>query len=210
MTENEKCELGLLYNTSLPDRELDHLRCADLCFDYNHTRPSDMKRREEILRRLFGRVGKNVYVEPNFFCGFGHNIEAGDNFYINNNCVMVDPAKIIFGDNVLIAPNCSFYTAGHPLDAKRRGEYLEYAYPICVGDNVWFGGNCVVLPGVTIGSNVVIGAGSVVKNDIPSGVLAFGNPCKVHRPITEKDMETLEFGGFHNTRAAGGFKGGTD
>lgn len=196
MTEREKCDAGMLYDASGPEREQDHLRCADLCYEYNHTRPSDVERREEILRGLFGRVGQKVYVEPNLFCGFGYNIEVGENFYANNNCVFVDPAKITFGDNVFIAPNCAFYTAGHPLDAERRNLGYEYAYPITVGDDVWFGGNCVVLPGVTIGSNVVIGAGSVVKDDIPSGVLAFGNPCRVYRPLREEDAETVQYGGY--------------
>jgi acetyltransferase-like isoleucine patch superfamily enzyme len=101
--------------------------------------------------------------------------------------VILDPAKVTFGDNVFIAPNCGFYTAGHPVDAQLRNELLEFAHPITVGNNVWFGGNVVVLPGVTIGDNVVIGAGSVVTKDIPSNVVAVGNPCKVLREITEAD-----------------------
>ena len=187
MTEREKCDAGLLYDTTTPEREQAHLQCAELCYDYNHTRPSDMARREEILRKLFGKLGKNPYVEPTLFCGFGFNIEAGDNFFANNNCVFVDPGKIIFGDNVLIGPQCGFYTALHPLDKAQRDAKLEAAYPIHVGDSVWFGGSCVVLPGVTIGSNSVIGAGSVVTHDIPANVVAAGNPCRVLRPITEED-----------------------
>lgn len=189
MTEREKCDAGLLYDTTTPERAENHHRCADLCFDYNHTRPSDLKKREAILRQLFGRLGKNPYVEPNIFCGFGFNIEAGDNFFVNNNCVFVDPGKIVFGDNVLIAPQCGFYTALHPLDVEQRNAKLEAAYPIHVGDNVWIGGRTIVLPGVTIGSNTVIGAGSVVTRDIPSGVLAMGNPCRVVREITEEDKK---------------------
>lgn len=192
MTEQEKCDAGLLYDTSTPEREDAHVRCADLCYDYNHTRPSDKARREAILRQLFGRLGKNPYVEPTIFCGFGTNIEAGDNFFVNNNCVFVDPAKITFGNNVLIAPQCGFYTAFHPLDAQMRAQSLEGAYPIHVGDNVWIGGHTIVLPGVTIGSNTVIGAGSVVTRDIPSGVLALGNPCRVVRPITDADRERYQ------------------
>jgi len=190
MTEREKCDAGLLYDTKTPEREEDHMACMDLCFEYNHTRPSDMQKREELLRRLFGKLGSDPYVEPTLFCGFGYNIEAGDRFYVNNNCVFVDPGKIIFGDDVLIGPQCGFYTAIHPFDEQQRKEGLEIARPIRVGNSVWFGGHVTVLPGVTIGDNVVIGAGSVVTRDIPSGVVAFGNPCRVIRKIKEETDET--------------------
>ena len=124
---------------------------------------------------------------PPFQCDYGYNIEIGENFFANFNCIIVDCAKVKFGNHVFIAPGCGFYTAGHPLDVSQRNQGLEYAYPITVGDNVWFGGNVSVLPGVTIGSNTVIGAGSVVNFDIPSGVIAAGNPCRVIREITEED-----------------------
>ena len=192
MTEREKCDAGLLYDTSTPERSENHLRCADLCYDYNHTRPSDLQTREALLRQIFGKLGKNPYVEPNLFCGFGFNIEAGDNFFVNNNCCFVDPGKIVFGNDVRIAPQCGFYTALHPLDPEQRKAGYEAAYPIHVGDNVWFGGRVVVLPGVTIGSNTVIGAGSVVTHDLPEGVLALGNPCRVIRAITEEDRKRYE------------------
>ncbi len=190
MTELEKCRQGLLYDTTFAGREEAHLKALELCFEYNHTRPSDMKKRDELIRKLFGKVGKNVYVEPHIFCGFGFNIEVGDNFYANNNCNFVDPGKIIFGDNVFLAPSCQFYTAHHPIDKELRNQLLEYARPISVGNDVWIGGNTVVLPGVTIGSNVVIGAGSVVTRDIPDNVVAVGNPCRVIREITEEDRIT--------------------
>lgn len=188
MTELEKCNAGLMYDTTFPGREEMHLQCIDLCFEYNHTRPSNMQRREELLRKLFGKLGKNPYVEPTIFCGFGWNIEAGDNFYANNNCVFVDPGKITFGDNVFIGPSCGFYTAHHPIHPELRNQLYEYAMPIKVGSDVWIGGNTVVLPGAEIGSNVVIGAGSVVTGKIPDNVVAFGNPCRVHRAITEEDL----------------------
>ena len=193
MTEREKCDAGLLYDTTFPGREEMHLTCADLCFAYNHTLPSDMKRREELIRQLFGKVGANPYVEPTIFCGFGFNIEVGDNFFANNNCVFVDPGKITFGDNVFIGPNCGFYTAHHPIDTAMRNQLLEQAFPIRVGDNVWIGGGTTVVPGVTIGSDVVIGAGSVVTHDIPDHVVAFGNPCRVQRAITEEDAKEYHF-----------------
>lgn len=187
MTELEKCRQGLLYDTTFPGREEEHLKCADLCWEYNRTRPSDMQCRETLLRKLFGKIGKNPYVEPNIFCGFGFNISVGDNFFANNNCIFVDPGKITFGDNVFIGPNCGFYTANHPIHPEWRNQLYEYAFPITVGDNVWIGGHCCVMPGVKIGSNVVIGGGSVVVHDIPDNVVAAGNPCRVLRPITEED-----------------------
>lgn len=189
MTELEKCREGLLYDTTFPGREDAHLACADLCWEYNRTRPSDMERREQLIRRLFGKVGSDPYVEPNIFCGFGFNIEVGDHFFANNNCIFVDPGKITFGDHVFIGPCCGFYTAHHPVDRELRNQLYEYAFPIRVGSDVWFGGHVCVLPGVTIGSDVVIGAGSVVVHDIPDHVVAAGNPARVIRPITPADRE---------------------
>ncbi len=188
MTEQEKCNAGLMYDTSFPEREEQHLKCMDLCFAYNNTLPSNMSRREELLRQIFGKLGKNPYVEPTLFCGFGKNIEAGENFFVNNNCVFVDPGKITFGDNVFIGPSCGFYTAHHPIHPELRNRMYEYARPITVGSNVWIGGGTVVLPGAEIGDGTVIGAGSVVTGKIPANVVAFGNPCRVHRQITESDL----------------------
>ncbi|MBE6961623.1 MAG: sugar O-acetyltransferase [Ruminococcaceae bacterium] len=190
MTEKEKCAVGLLYDTTFPGREEEHLRCADLCYDYNHTRPSDTSARESLLRQIFGSVGKQPYVEPNLFCGFGVNIHVGDFFFANNSCVFVDPGQITFGDYVFIGPNCGFYTAGHPLEPELRAKFLEYARPITVGNHVWIGGGTTVCPGVSIGNNVVIGAGSVVTRDIPDNVVAFGNPCRVQRPLESCKDET--------------------
>mgnify|MGYP002530588808 FL=1 len=142
------------------------------------------------MEQLFGSVGKNVWVEPDFRCEFGKNITIEDNVYINFGCVILDCAAVTFGEHVFVAPNCGFYTAGHPIDAECRERGLEYAYPITVGDHVWIGGGVQVMPGVTIGSNVVIGGGSVVVKDIPSNSVAVGNPCRVIRPITEADKQT--------------------
>lgn len=192
MTEREKCDAGLLYNTNTPEREENHVRCMDLCYEYNHTRPSDKAGREKIIRELFGKVGQDPYVEPNIFCGFGFNIEAGDRLFVNSNCVFVDPGKIVFGNDVMIGPQCGFYTAVHTLDAKMRIEGFEAAYPIHVGNNVWFGGHVTVLPGVTIGDNAVIGAGSVVTHNIPANMLAVGNPCRCLRKITETDRQRYQ------------------
>lgn len=190
MTEMEKMQQGLLYDANY-DQELRQARnrCKDLCFEFNQLKPSSLSEREELIRSLFGKTGKHFCIAVPFWCDYGYNIEVGENFYTNHNCVILDGARVTFGDNVFIAPNCIFSTAGHPLDAEQRNQGLEYAYPIIVGDNVWFGASVTVLPGVTIGSNTVIGAGSVVNRDIPSGVVAVGNPCRVLRKITEEDKK---------------------
>ena len=183
MSWREDCAAGKLYDATAPEREAEHLRCADLCWEYNNTRPSDTERREHLLRQIFGKLGTAPYVEPTVFFGFGYNVEAGDRFFANNNCVFVDPGKIRFGDDVKIGPQCGFYTALHPLNPELRATGAETAKPIQVGNNVWFGGGVKVLPGVTIGDNAVIGAGSVVTQDIPANVLAYGNPCRVIRSL---------------------------
>lgn len=190
MTEREKMQQGLLYDANY-DAELlaERTRCKDLCFAYNQLQPSLGAQQEEIIRRLLGKTGERFCITAPFWCDYGWNIEIGENFYTNHNCVILDGAKVTFGDNVFIAPNCTFSTAGHLLDTEQRNQGLEYAYPITVGDNVWFGASVTVLPGVTIGSNTVIGAGSVVNRDIPDGVVAVGNPCRVVRKITEDDKK---------------------
>lgn len=190
MTEREKMLRGQLYNANY-DRELNEIRmrCKDLCYEFNHLKPSSVSEQERLVRRLLGKTGNRFCITAPFWCDYGCNIEIGENFYTNHNCVILDGAKVTFGNNIFIAPNCTFSTAGHPLDAQQRNQGLEYAYPITVGDNVWFGASVTVLPGVTIGSNTVIGAGSVVNRDIPSGVIALGTPCKVLREITEEDRK---------------------
>lgn len=183
-TEKEKCHKGELYDAN-NDAELiaERQACKDICHEYNKLLPSRTEQREEIIRRLFGKTGKRFLIEQPFFCDYGYNIEIGENFYANVNCIILDGAKVKFGDNVFIAPNCGFYTAGHPLDVEQRNRGLEYAYPITVGNNVWIGAQVCVLPGVTIGDNCVIGAGSVVIKDIPANSLAVGNPCRVVREL---------------------------
>ena len=185
MTEKEKCAAGMLYDANydeelLKERDL----CKDVCFEYNNTKPSQLHTKKELLKKLFGKTNGDFTIQAPFWCDYGYNIELGKNFYANHNLMILDGAKVTFGDNVFIAPDCGFHTAGHPIDAPRRNQGLEYAYPITVGDNVWIGAGVQVLPGVTIGSNVVIGAGSVVTKDIPDNVVAVGNPCRVLREIT--------------------------
>lgn len=183
MNEKEKMIGSLWYDATDEDLTKERTKCKSLCFSFNNTLPSDIQTRNSIMSQILGKTKKNFLIEQSFVCDYGYNIEIGENFYSNHNLTILDPAKVIFGDNVFIGPNCSFYTPVHPLDAETRNKGLEIAYPIVVGNNVWFGGNVVVLPGVKIGDNSVIGAGSVVTKDIPSNVLAFGNPCKVIKQI---------------------------
>lgn len=187
--EFDKCAHGELYNATFSGRDEMVTAALMLCQEYNQTPANDKTKRMELLHRLFGKVGKNPDVEPNVFCGFGFNIEIGDNFYANNGCNFVDPAKITFGDNVFIGPDCGFYTAVHPIDYHLRNQCYEWALPIRIGDNVWFGGGCRVLPGVTVGSNVVVGAGSIVTHSLPDNCVAVGNPCRVIRYINENGVE---------------------
>ncbi len=193
MTEKEKRDLGLLYNANYDKQLLEELAaCKDKCFYYNQIKPSDFDKKVLLLSDILGSVGSIMELQAPFFCDYGYNISVGKNFYANHGLVILDGAKVEFGDNVFIGPNCGFHTAGHPIDATRRNRGLEYCYPINVGSDVWIGAGVQVMPGVTIGSNVVIGSGSIVTKDIESNSVAVGNPCKVVRTIT-KDDEQKEY-----------------
>ena len=187
MTEKEKMQSQFLYDANDAALQQDRLTAKILCHEYNLLSPTDTEKQEAILRKLFGKTSDSFCVLSPIWCDYGYNIEIGANFFANHNTVILDCAKVTFGDNVFVAPNCGFYTAGHPVDSDRRNQGLEYAYPITVGDNVWIGAGVHVMPGVTIGSNVVIGGGSVVVKDIPDNSVAVGNPCRVIRGITEED-----------------------
>lgn len=191
MTEKEKMLSQKLYDANY-DAELikERLIAKDLCHEYNRLRPSESEKQQGILRKLLGKTRGAFQIVAPFWCDYGYNIELGRNFFANHNLVILDCARVIFGDNVFIGPDCGFHTAGHPIDMERRNQGLEYAYPITVGNNVWIGAGVHVMPGVTIGSNVVIGGGSVVVKDIPDDSVAVGNPCRVIRPITDADRQT--------------------
>ena len=183
-TEKEKMLKGELYNANY-DKSLieERTKCKILCFKYNKISPEKTAERQELIKKIVGKTKGDFLIEQPFMCDYGYNIELGKNFYSNHNLIILDCAKVTFGDNVFIAPNCGFYTAGHPLDYKTRNKGLEYAKPIKIGNNVWIGGNVVVLGGVTIGNNVVIGAGSVITKDIPDNSLAYGVPAKIMKKL---------------------------
>lgn len=190
MTEWEKAQNGYLYDANYDKSIVDaRTRCADLCYEFNLCKPSDIEKQTTLLHRILGEIKGDIVITSPFYCDYGTNISVGNNFYTNHNCTILDGAKVSFGDNVFIAPNCVFTTAGHAIDAKQRANGLEIALPIHIGNNVWIGANVTVLPGITIGDNTIIGAGSVVNKDIPSNVIAVGNPCKVLREVTEKEKE---------------------
>ena len=181
---------GDLYEASHNTLLLDELaKCQDRCHDYNLLRPSQTEERRRLMLQILGRTGQRFKILSPFFCDYGFNIEIGENFFANTNLVILDEARVTFGDNVFIGPNCAFYTPCHPLDVKSRNQGLQYSLPIKVGNNVWFGGNVCVMPGVTIGDDCVIAGGSVVVKDIPAGVLAAGNPCRPVRVIDQHNPD---------------------
>lgn len=183
---------GRLYHAQDPDLTAARLRARQLVFRYNQSAPGEEGLRREMAAELFGRMGEGCYLEPPLRCDYGFNIRLGDRVYVNFNLVVLDCAAVTIGNDVLIGPNVGIYTAGHPVDPGLRREGLEFALPVTIEDGVWIGGHAVIAPGVRIGRNSVIGAGSVVTKDIPANVVAVGNPCRVIRPITEKDREAWQ------------------
>ena len=155
--------------------------------EFNELRPDETVRMEEILRGLFGRCGKTIYVNQPFRCDYGCNIHVGENFFANFNLTILDEATVTIGNNVFIGPNVSIYTACHPLDPDERRDGREWAEGVTIGNDVWIGGGAIILPGVTIGDGVTIGAGSVVTRDIPARCVAVGNPARVVKKLTEKE-----------------------
>lgn len=180
----EMMRSGELYDANFNQLLIEErAKCKALCQQFNTLPYEDAGKRRELLQAIIGRLPLNFTIEPSFWCDYGYNIILGENFYSNHNLVILDAAPVTFGDNVFVAPNCCFTTAGHPLDVEQRNKGYEYARPITVGNNVWIGAGVTVLPGVTIGDNVTIGAGALVNRDIPQGTLAAGVPCRVLREL---------------------------
>ena len=192
MNQIERRDKGMAYVCD-DEAFAQQAECRKLLQQLNFMERSDFDGIKEVVKKLFGKSA-DPFVNPPFYCDYGFNIEVGKEFFANYNCTIIDVAKVKIGDNCIncmLAPNVAIYTAGHPVHPDTRRSYYEYGKPVTIGDNVWIGGNAVVLPGVTIGSNSVIGAGSVVTRDVPPWSIAVGNPCKVIKTITEADRKKL-------------------
>jgi len=175
---------GEMYDPLDPDLVAARVLARDLCQQLNATREDEAAGRRRILRDLFGKGGDTVWMQPPFFCDYGTNIELGERVFFNFNCIVLDVCPVRIGDFTLFGPAVQIYTPLHPLNAEQRRRE-EFGKPITIGSDVWVGGGAIILGGVTIGSRAVIGAGSIVTRDVPEGVFAAGNPCRVIRPITE-------------------------
>lgn len=186
----EKMHSGQLYSCDSEEIAADQAACLELQYDYNMTRPSEGKKRSELLRSMFAEIGEGCYIEPPLHANWGgHNVHFGKNVYANFGLTLVDDTDIYVGDSCMIAPNVIIATGTHPVCPELRERVYQYNLPVRIGKNVWIGAGAVVLPGVSIGDNTVIGAGSIVTKDIPANVVAVGNPCRVIREISEKDYE---------------------
>lgn len=186
----EKMLNGELY---LPEDEeimTEQRKCLEKLYDFNMTRPSELEKREEMLRDMLAEVGENCYIEPPFHSNFGgKHVHFGNHVYANFNLTCVDDTDIFVGDGTMFGPNVTVATAGHPILPELREKAYQFNIPVHIGNNCWIGSGAVILPGVTIGDNSVIGAGSVVTKDVPPNVIAVGNPCRVMREISERDRE---------------------
>jgi maltose O-acetyltransferase len=184
MTEKEKMLSGQLYDAM--DPVLTHERHqARLLFQrINKLGDEEKELRDSLLYELLGEAGEGLFIEPPFYCDYGYNIKVGDKVFMNYNCCILDVMEVTMGSNVLLGPNVQIYTATHPMDAETRREWLEFAKPISIGDDVWIGGGAIICPGVTIGNGVVVGAGAVVTRDVPDNVFVGGNPAKVIKTIS--------------------------
>ncbi len=190
MTDYEKLHSGDIYNPSDDTIFEEQIKCLDRLYYFNATRPTEMQKREKMLKEMLAEVGENCYIEPPFHSNWGgKNVHLGKNVYFNFNVTMVDDTHIYIGDCTMLGPNVVIATAGHPILPELREKALQFNLPVHIGKNCWLGAGVIVLPGVTIGDNTVIGAGSVVTKDIPANVVAVGNPCKVLREISEHDKE---------------------
>ena len=190
MTQKERMEKGLVYYCADSEIMDDQVLCLEKLYDYNQARPLEGEKREALLKSMFASVGEGTYIEPPLHANWGgKRVHLGKLVYANFNLTLVDDAPIYIGDNTMLGPNVVIATAGHPINPELRERVTQYNKEVHIGKNVWLGAGVVVMPGVTIGDNSVIGAGSIVTKDIPANVVAVGNPCHVMRPIGEKDKK---------------------
>lgn len=190
MSMKEKMHRGELYMPDDPEIVSEQVRCLDLLYEYNSTRPTEADKREKLLSEMFAQIGEGCYIEPPLHANFGgRHCHWGKHIYANFNLTMVDDTGIYVGDNTMFGPNVVLATAGHPILPELREKGCQYNVPIHIGKNCWLGAGVIVLPGVTIGDNTVVGAGSVVTKDLPANVVVVGNPCRVLREIGEHDRE---------------------
>lgn len=197
MSLEKQMKGGLLYcesgHKSEEDREYEKLvykqrrKAKELVFDFNRTRPSEDEEKQRILKELLAEMGESIWMEAPVAFAYGCNTRIGNHFYSNFNLCIVDDCEVFIGDYVMFGPNVTLTATGHPVWSEYRRRGAQFSLPVCIGNDVWIGANTVVLPGVTIGADAVIGAGSVVTRDIPSHTVAFGNPCRAVRRITEAD-----------------------
>lgn len=190
MKDSEKMHNGMLYNPGDEEILREQTICQELLYDFNQTRPSQGEKRQELLKKMFAEIGENCYIEPPLHANFGgRHIHFGKNIYANYNLTVVDDTHVYVGDYTMFGPNVTIATAGHPIETGLRQKGYQYNIPVRIGKNCWIGAGVVLLPGVTVGDNTVIGAGSVVTRDIPANVVAVGNPCHILREIGERDRE---------------------
>ena len=188
MSEKDKQHTGEVYFPGDPEILEEQIQYQEKLYDYNQTRPSEQKKRTNLLKEMFAEIRENCYIEPPFHANFGgHHCHFGKNVYANYNLTAVDDTHIYVGDNTMIAPNVILASAAHPLDPEERRKGYQYNQPVHIGKNCWLGAGVIVVPGVSIGDDTVIGAGSVVTKDIPSGVVAVGNPCRVIKEIKREE-----------------------
>ena len=189
-TMKEKLHTGEIYYPSGDEIMTEQLACLDKLYDFNLTRPTELEKRAKMLKEMFAEIGDDCYIEPPLRSNWGgHHVHFGNSVYANFNLTLVDDTHIYVGDYTMIGPNVTIATAGHPILPELREKAYQFNQPVHIGRNCWLGAGVVVLPGVTIGDNSVIGAGSVVTKDIPANVVAVGNPCRVLREINEHDRE---------------------
>lgn len=181
---------GELYLPGDAEIMAEQAKCLEQLYEFNHTRPKEFEKRQSLMKKMFAEIGEHCYIEPPFYANWGGKyVHFGDHVYCNFAVTMVDDTHIYIGDNTMIAPNVTIATAGHPILPELRRSGYQYNMSVKIGKNCWIGAGAVILPGVTVGDNTVIGAGSVVTKDLPDNVVAVGNPCRVLRPIGEKDHE---------------------